>query len=183
MSIVEQPQRVTTRANAIDVMVAIVILVLIPMVYGAYLLFRTPPAKLSSIAPEKIHQGPNLRIEVIGTNLRPFMRVAFNTIQGRTFMIGSTKYAQVDLPELAPGTYDVELFDYAQLVDRLPKALTILPLAPVPTVEIEVAGAFQGVSDARANAIKVGDRFPQGTAPPVAEVLRVGATSPARLSL
>ena len=55
------------------------------------------------------------------------MRVSFNTVQGRTFMIGSTETADVDLPDLEPGTYDVVLYDYAQEVDRLPKALTILP--------------------------------------------------------
>ena len=47
------------------------------------------------------------------------MRVSFNTVQGRTFMIGSTEVAEVDLPDLDPGTYDVVLYDYAQEVDRL----------------------------------------------------------------
>ena len=49
------------------------------------------------------------------------MRVSFNTIQGRTFLIGSTKFAAIDLPDLAPGTYDVVLFDYMQEVDRAAK--------------------------------------------------------------
>src|SRR5438105_2226083 len=112
MAIVDERGRIAGRANAVDVGIALVILVLIPVTYGAYLLFRTPTPKLMSVAPDRMYQGPNLRLEVLGQNLRPFMRVAFNTIQGRTFMIGSTKYAQVDLPDLPPGVYDVQLYDY-----------------------------------------------------------------------
>jgi hypothetical protein len=115
--------------------------------YGAYLLFRTPKPKLVGIAPTTIYQGPNVRIGISGVNLRPFMRVSFDTIQGRTFLIGSTRFAAIDMPDLAPGTYDVVLFDYMQEVDRLPKALTVLPLAPQPMVEMEVAGSFLPAGD------------------------------------
>ena len=107
MSIVDDRGRVGGRFNLIDGIVAAVILVLIPVAYGAYLLFRTPPPELMSIEPARLYQGKNLRLIVNGVNLRPFMRVTFNTIQGRTFLIGSTTNAQVDLPDLAPGTYDV----------------------------------------------------------------------------
>ena len=129
MSIVDDRGRLAGRINLVDAMVAVVILVLVPMAYGAYLLFRTPQPKLLGIDPAKVYPGPNLRIAINGTNLRPFMRVSFDTVQGRTFQIGSTRSAFVDLPDLSPGTYDVVLFDYMQEVDRLPKALTVLPLA------------------------------------------------------
>lgn len=183
MSIIDDRGRVAGRVNLIDALAALIVLVMIPLAYGGYLLFRTPPAKLVSIAPEKMYQGPTMRLEIVGRNLRPFMRVAFNTIQGRTFMIGSTRYAQVDLPELAPGTYDVELFDSMQQVDVLPKALTILPLASSPTIEMEVAGAFQGLPDGWAKQIKVGDQFPPAANPWVARVVALGGATPARLRL
>jgi hypothetical protein len=181
MSIVDDRGRVAGRVNLIDAFAALIILVMIPLAYGGYLLFRSPPAKLVSVAPDRMYQGPNMRLEIIGTNLRPFMRVAFNTIQGRTFMIGSTRYAQVELPDLAPGTYDVQLFDSMQQVDVLPKGLTILPLAPPPTIEMEVAGSFQGLPDAWAKQIKVGDQFPPGGNPPTARVVAIGRPLPARL--
>ena len=178
MSIVDDRGRVAGRVNLIDALAAAVIVLLVPMAYGAYLLFRTPQPKLTGIAPATLYEGPNLRIGIGGRNLRPFMRVSFNTNQGRTFMIGSTTNAAVDLPDLPPGTYDVVLFDYMQEVDRLPKALTILPLAPQPMIEMEVGGSFLNVGPG--NLIAAGQKFPpEGDA--LAQVVAVGAPIPADL--
>jgi hypothetical protein len=170
------------RVNLVDAVAAALILVLIPIAYGSYLLFRSPPAKLTAVVPATIHQGPGLQVEVDGENLRPFMRVSIGTQQGRTFEILGPRGAFVALPDLAPGVYDVVLYDYMQEVSRLPKALTVLPLAPTPMVELEVTGAFKGLSSDRVRSFKAGDRFPpSGDA--VAEVLSVGAVSPSEVSL
>src|SRR5205809_6777056 len=122
MSLVDDRGRVGGSINLIDAIVVVLIVVLVPLAYGAYLLFRTPAAKLLTVDPAKVYQGPNLRVTINGQNLRPFMRVSFDSIQGRTFLIGSTKYAQVDLPDLPAGTYDVVLYDFMQEARRLPKA-------------------------------------------------------------
>jgi len=170
------------RVNLIDAAAAVLILVLIPMAFGAYLLFRTPPAKLTGVFPATVYQGPGLHVEVVGENLRPFMRVSIGSQQGRTFEIDGTRGAMVALPDLAPGAYDLVLYDYMQEVSRLPKALTILPQAPTPTVELEVTGAFKALSSDRLRSVKAGDRFPpSGDA--VAEVLSVGAVSPSEVSV
>ena len=182
MAVVDERGRIAGRVNLIDAVVAFLILVLIPIAFGAYLLFRTPPAILTSINPTKLYQGGNLRIEVIGENLRPFMRVRFDTLQGKTFMIGGTRGAMVDLPDLAPGVYDVSLYDYMQEVSRLPKALTILPLAPVPNVDVEVAGAFTGLAPELAKDVKAGMKFP-ATGDPQAEVVSVSAPAPSMVRL
>jgi hypothetical protein len=174
--------RASGRVNIVDAAAALLILVLIPMAYGAYLLFRSPPAKLTSVVPAKVYQGPGLQIEVDGENLRPFMRVSIGTQQGRTFEIDGPRGAMVALPDLAPGVYDVVLYDYMQEVSRLPKALTVLPLTPTPMVELEVTGAFKGLSPDRVKSLKAGDRFPpSGDA--VAEVLSVGSVSPSEVSV
>jgi hypothetical protein len=144
------------RFNPVDVFVFALVVVMIPIAYGAYALFRTPPAKLSGIEPKQFTMGPNLRVRVNGTNLRPFMRVSFSTVQGRTFMIGSTATADVDLPDLDPGTYDVVLYDYAQEVDRLPKALTILPRVTAPTATVSVNGRFVGLNQAQVDVLRPG---------------------------
>lgn len=182
MPIVDDRGRLAGRVNVLDAIVALVIVVLIPVAYGAYLLFRSPQPKLLSIGPDKLYQGPNLRIDVMGTNLRPFMRVSFNSVQGRTFMIANTKWAQVELPTLDPGVYDVVLYDYMQEVDRLPKALTILPLAPTPTVEMEVAGSFKQITQAMVERLKAGTKFPP-SGEPLAQVLAVAAPRPSSLRL
>jgi len=182
MAIVDERGRIGGRVNLIDAVVAFLILILIPVAFGAYLLFRTPAAILTAINPPRLYQGSNLRIEVQGENLRPFMRVRFNTIQGRSFMIGGTRGAMVDLPELDPGVYDVALYDYMQEVSRLHNALTILPLAPVPTVTVTVSGAFKDLSANRIKNLKSGDKFP-ATGSPLAEIVSVGAPSASVITL
>jgi hypothetical protein len=178
MAIVDDRGRVAGRVNLIDAIAAAFIVVLIPVAYGAYLLFRTPAARLAGIAPKIVYQGGADRIGISGRNLRPFMRVSFNTVQGRTFLIGSTDFAAVDLPELDPGVYDVVLFDYAQEIDRLPRALTVLAMSPQPTIDMEAGGAFLYI--APAGSITAGQKFPP-TGDPVAEVISVQPPVPADL--
>jgi Domain of unknown function (DUF4330) len=181
MAIVDERGRLGGQVNLIDAVVAFLILVLIPVAFGAYLLFRTPPARLTALNPATLRQGPNLRIEVQGENLRPFMRVSFNDQQGKTYAIQSTRGAMVELPELGAGTYDVVLYDHMQEVHRLPKALTILPLAPVPTVEMVVDGSFKGLSSDRVKGLKAGDKLvSSGSA---AFVMSVGAPVPSAVML
>jgi hypothetical protein len=160
MTIVDERGRLYGRVNLIDAAVAAIVLVLIPFAYGSYLLFRSPPAKVLGINPSRLYQGNDLKVEIQGQDLRPFMRVSFNDVQGRTFLISSPQSAFVDLPALGAGVYDVVLYDYSQEVARLPKALTIMPLAPTPAVEMEVTGAFVGVTPEQLAELKQGLRFP-----------------------
>jgi hypothetical protein len=182
MAIVDDRPPTSRRVNTIDLVVLMVALILVPAAYGGYLLFRSPQPKLLGISPSTLHQGKQLTVEIQGRDLRPFMRVSFNDMQGRTFLIGSTKSALVDLPDLPAGTYDVVLYDYRQEVDRLPKALTILPLAPTPLVELDLGGSFIGLTAAGAAEIKAGVRFPP-TGVPTSEVLNVGVPVPGHLRM
>jgi hypothetical protein len=180
VTLVDERGRVGGRFNLVDVAAAIVLLVLVPLAAGAYLLFRTPLPTLVSVSPATLPEGPNQRLEVNGTNLRPFMRVSFDTIPAKSFLIGSTKYALVDLPDLKPGVYDVVLYDYMREVVRLPKALTVAPTAT--DVELEVVGAFKSAPETLAAQLKVGDKFPSaGHA--VVEVLAIGPLTAGDLRL
>src|SRR5205814_8070968 len=64
MAIVDERGRLGGKVNLIDAVVAFLILILIPVAFGAYLLFRTPTPKLTALNPPALNQGPNLRIEV-----------------------------------------------------------------------------------------------------------------------
>jgi len=180
MAMIDERGRILGRVNVIDAAAAVIVLMLIPAAYGSYLVFKNPPPKLLSISPAKLYEGNSLKIDIRGRDLRPFLRVSFNDVQGLSFLIGSTTSARVDLPELPPGTYDVVLYDYQQEVARLPKALTILPLAPMPMLDMEVAGAFFELGDPA--PITRGLRFPP-TGEADAEVLSAGAAVPGRLRL
>jgi len=182
MAVVDDRGRIGGTVNLIDAVIAVVVLLLIPLAFGAYLLFHAPPPKLLAVTPSTLYQGTNLRVTITGENLRPYLRVTFNGIQGQSFLIGNTTFALVDLPELKAGAYDVSLWDYRQLLATLPKGLTIFPLAPTPTMQIDVRGTFKGLASDRLKEIKAGDRFPP-TGDPQATVVSVGAAVPSAIQV
>ena len=184
MPLIDDNGRLFGRVNLFDALAAVLVLGMIPLAYGAYLLFRAPPARLLTVEPKTFTEGPNHRLQIWGENLRPFMRVSLNDVQARTFLIESTKGAEVDLPDnLPPGTYDVVLHDYAQELHRLPKAVTVIPNAPVPSLTLEVTGAFVGLTADVAKEINAGDHLTEGKSkadvlavdPPVAAQMRLRA--------
>lgn len=178
MSLVDDRGRLFGRVNLVDAAVIVFIGMLVPLAYASYLLFRSPPATLTGVEPSSMVLGRNPRVRVTGENLRPFMRVSFNDEQGRTFLIGSTTSAEVDLPPLQPGVYDVVLYDYAQELDRLPKALTIEPPTPAPTTELVVTGRFIGLTEAQVEALEPGVHL-ASVGPDSAELLAAGEPAPA----
>src|SRR5437762_11635355 len=107
MALVDERGRIGGKVNLIDAVIAVIALGLIPIAFGAYLLFRTPMPKLVSIVPNSVYQGNNLRVTINVQNLRPYLRVTFSGVQGHSFLIGSTNYAIVELPQLPAVIYDV----------------------------------------------------------------------------
>lgn len=173
MTVIDDRGRLFGRVNLVDAAVLAFVGMLVPLAYASYLLFRSPPATLAGVEPASLVMGPNPRVRVTGTNLRPFMRVSFDDEQGRTFLIGSTTSAEVDLPQLAPGTYDVVLYDYAQELSRLPDALTVVAPAPAPSGSLVATGRFIGLNREQADALQAGQRF-ASIGPDSAELLAVG---------
>ncbi len=172
MTTIDENGRLAGRVNIIDLAIALTVVLLLPAAFGAYLLFRNPPPKLSAINPSRLYEGNQVKVEITGRDLRPFMRVSFNDVQGRSFLINTPTSAIVDLPELKSGVYDVVLYDYRQEVDRLPKAFTIMPVPFQPTLEVELEGAFVGLTEELTKDITVGLKF-QSAGRTVAEVLGV----------
>ncbi|MGH9221463.1 MAG: IPT/TIG domain-containing protein [Vicinamibacterales bacterium] len=156
MAIVDAEGRLFGRWNFIDAVVALLVLGLIPIGYAAYALFRTPLPVITSIEPAEVVEGPNQRITVRGANLRPYLRVSFNTMQGATFLFEDATKAVVDLHPMAPGTYDVILYDLNQERHRLPGALTVRPAGVAHENEVMVSGRFINLTPAVAALIKPG---------------------------
>ena len=72
MALVDERGRIGGKVNLIDAVIAVVVLGLIPVAFGAFLLFRTPMPKLLAVGPNSLYQGGNLRVRIDGENLRPF---------------------------------------------------------------------------------------------------------------
>jgi hypothetical protein len=145
MTVVDQEGRVLGRWNVLDVSIVLIAVLVVPLLYGGYLLFRPVPATLTAIEPARVSVGEDSDVTVRGTNLRPYMRVSFNDRQGRTFMFSEPTTAKIGLPEELPaGIYDVILYDQAQERARLPRAFEVVAL-PRPRVAVDLIGTFTAV--------------------------------------
>lgn len=178
MPVIDARGRIFGRFNLIDTLVVLLVVAAVPVAYGAHLMFRDPPATLSAVTPGIVTQSPAAQVAIVGTNLRPYMRVSFGTTQAPSFLFYGPTSAFVPLPALAPGTYDVVLFDYMREVARLPNGLTIVGAVPPMTVQVEVVGAFTALEPgAEAGVAKFQEYF--GADGVFASVT---ATGPARVS-
>ena len=182
MSVIDERGRLFGRVNLIDAIVALVLLGLIPLAYGAFVMFRAPVPKITAITPSQVAEHHEGMLQITGEDLRPFLDVRFGMSGSKGFLVQSPTRAAVVLPDLAPGTYDLTLVDEGQVLLTKPGALTVVarPSPPVMRTEVQALGAFVGLSAAAARALAVGAKFePQKDAPPVAEVLATRAPEPA----
>jgi hypothetical protein len=173
MTLVDEHGRALGRWNIVDVLIGVVLLLLIPMLYAGYALFRPAPASLTSIAPARVAATTASDITITGANLRPYMRVSFNEYQATGFLFAdSTKAVVQAAADLPAGVYDVILYDHAQERARLPKALEVVA-NPRAETQLDVIGSFTGVSEAVASQLKEGMRLTG-----FGEILRLGPTGP-----
>jgi hypothetical protein len=155
MAMVNERGELFGRWNIVDALIALMVVVLIPLSYGAYLMFRTPMPTLSRVEPAVVTYGPNMQFKVKGQNLRPYLRVSLNNHQGKSFLFGDSTEAAVELLDVPPGVYDVVLYDQAQERDRLPKAFTIAPSA-LPDAQLVVVGTFGNLNPDQVKRIVTG---------------------------
>jgi len=155
MAIVDDRGRLFGRVNVIDAVLGVLILGLIPLAYGAIVLFKTPPPVLTRVEPSALTYGPNMRFTVRGENLRPYLRVYLDNHQSKSFLIGDTTEAVVELLDVLPGTYDVVLYDQAQERSRLPRALTIAPSA-LPDAQLIAVGTFGNLTPEQVGKVTAG---------------------------
>lgn len=177
MAIVDERGRLFGRLNLFDAIVAVLILWMVPIAYGAYLLLRTPAPTLTAVEPATIVYGPAMKIRVRGTHFVPYLRVSVGLHQGKTFKFNDSTDAEVDLLDVPPGTYDVVLFDNSQERGRLRNGLTIAPSA-LPEAKLIAVGTFGNLTAAQAASIKAGTEIEgvgviEAVGKPVPQVQRV----------
>jgi len=172
MAIVDERGRLFGRWNLLDLAVLVLLVGLIPLAYAGYLLFRDQPPTLVSVSPNNVRETQEMHLTIKGTNLRPYMRISAGAQQARDFIFKTTEEAELPFGYLAPGKYDIVLYDSAQERYRLKDALTVSPTGLPPT-EIIAVGAF-GNLDA-AGAAKLTPGTPLADA---GEVISVGKPVP-----
>ena len=156
MALIHDRGRVFGRINLIDFALLAFVVVLLPLGYGSYLLFRTPPPQIHAVTPNPVtFKRGEQRVRVTGEYLRPFMKATLGQYDARAFLVEHATSAELLFVDLPIGTYDLALFDAAREVARMPHALTVVP-PPAPPVQI--VGAFVGANAADA-ALTAGARF------------------------
>jgi len=149
------------RFNLFDAAVAGFAIVLIPIAYGTYLLFRTPRPVITSVKRVEITKeerrigGPNLvaKIKVQGSGLRPMLRASIDDMPAIGFVFENPNSADLLVGAVPPGSHDLVLYDGVQEVARAPKAVRI---QPAPTARATVRVRFDGPREVT-GLIKAGD--------------------------
>ena len=184
MPFIDDHGRLFGKWNVIDVALLVLLLFVIPVAYGAYVLFKKPAPVITALEPKDVPQNQPATIKVTGEHFRAFLRARVGTTD-MTLLIDSPTNAELKLPaSMAVGTYDLVLYDEARELFRMPQALTVSgppPPPPGPTVEMQAVGRFVSVAPADVPTIAVGAKFidrPRATNEAPVDVLAVGASEP-----
>jgi hypothetical protein len=125
MRIVDDQGRLFGRVNLVDAGVALFVVVLVPLAYLSWQLFRLPPPVVEHVIPAVVTPGKDAtRIQLRGRHLRPYLRAYVGGVGG-DYLYEAPGRAEVKLPQLGPGTYDLVLFDAFAEISRLPKAVRV----------------------------------------------------------
>ena len=198
MPVIDERGRLFGAVNLIDAVVALVLLGLIPLAYGAFVLFKTPTPLISSIEPAQVVEKKAEAVRILGHDFRPFMHARVGTTEAKAFLLLSPSEGEIKLPELPPGTYDVALYDEGLELVKKAGALTVVAAAPPAAgpppqeVSLMVVGALVGLPRNPGERFSAGVRLevaepepppgaPPATTPrkpPVAEILAARAPIP-----
>lgn len=180
MPLIDDRGRLFGRVNLIDAVVGVVVLGLIPLAYGAIVLFGVPVPKVTSVTPAQVAVGQTARVQIIGADLRPFLQAAFGTVPSGGFLVQSPTRAEVVVPDLPPGTYDLVLSDESRPVLTVPAALTVVaPASATGNAEVQVRGTFVGLTADQAKVVTSGAALDvQAGGPPSATVQAARAPEP-----
>ena len=125
------------RFNVFDAAVIGFVVILIPIAYGTFLLFRTPRPVVTSVDRVEITKeerrvgGPNLvaKLKIHGSGLRPMLRASIDDRPAIGLVFENPNSADLLVGATPPGAHDLILYDGTQEVARAPKAVTIEPAA------------------------------------------------------
>jgi hypothetical protein len=127
--VIDDRGRLLGVVNLIDALLVVVVGGVVAVVYGAFLLFRTPVPTIVSVTPTRIDEQTQATLKVAGKNLRPYLRAWAGMKESSGFLVLSPTQGEVLLPPLPSGTYDLVLFDEAQELARMPAAFKVGPAA------------------------------------------------------
>jgi hypothetical protein len=169
MAWIDEDGRLFGRINLFDAAIAGLIIVLIPIAYGTFLLFRAPVPRVSSVQrvpitreERRVAGGNRLtaKLKVRGSGLRPMLHASIDGTPSLGFVFENPNSADVMVGVVPPGIHDLILFDGVQEVARLPRSVTIESSAPS---RIAAVGTLVRLDKSTADALAPGALNPGST--------------------
>lgn len=174
MTVLDAKGRLLGRVNIIDAAVLAIVVAAIPAAVIGYRSLRHDAIDINSIEPSTVTAGEPARVHLGGAGFRPYLRAYFGTAgrpfvlsqadrlaQQTTYLLSSAVGVELQLPALAPGSYDLFLYDQGRQVASRPAALTVR--APHAQATRPVKVRFYPPPET-APLIRIGDRDQPGGA-------------------
>lgn len=182
MSVIDSRGRVFGKWNVVDALVVAFAIVLLPLAYGTYLLFKPAQPTIDSVAPSditaaerRIGNGSALtaKFKVRGSGLTPLLRARIGNSDALGFVFESPNSADVLVGPVPPGKHDLILVDGIQEVARANGAIDIQASTGTP---IRLSGWLIEMSQAASAAVSAGATLPAGS-PTSFQVVAAGPES------
>ena len=179
MSIIDDRGRLFGRLNIVDATIVAFVVLLVPLAYGTYLLFRPAQPRIDSVVPSditiaerRIGNGSALtaKFKIRGSGFTPLLRAKIGGADALGLVFESPNSADVLVGPVPPGKHDLILVDGVQEVARANGAIEIQASSGAP---LRASGWLIGLEKAAAAAIKAGDTLP-ANAPSSFQVVAVG---------
>ncbi len=186
--LVDRDGRVFGRVNLFDAILIAFVVLLVPLGYAAFLLFRTPSPRITSVEPAQLTYiedraagGTELagKLKVHGENLRPVLRAMIGNQQAVAYIFETPNSADVLFGNMPQGSYDLILYDGVQEVARSANAVVIPEKVKPATARVRVVGNLIDLDETAARGLTVGAKYPpSGT--PESEIVALGDPIPDR---
>jgi hypothetical protein len=185
MTLIDREGRVFGRFNLVDALAAAFILLLLPIGYATFLLFRPSRPVIDSVTrvevtkeERRVASGSLLtaKLKVKGSGFNPLLRASIGTTDALGLVFETPNSADVLVGLVPPGKHDLVLYDGVQEVARARDAVEIQATGG-PSVR--AYGWLTSLSPPQAEALKAGFAS-EPAAPGAFTIVTLGPSRPAR---
>lgn len=185
MSMIDSRGRVFGRLNLVDALILGFLILLVPLGYGTYLLFKPAQPRIDSVEPSaitvaerRIGNGSVLtaKFKIRGSGFTPLLRARIGDNDALGLVFESPNSADVLVGPVPPGKHDLILLDGIQVVARANGAIEIQASTGTP---IRLSGWLIEMDKSAAAAAVPGATVP-ATAPASFQVVAAGPDLPGR---
>ena len=144
------------RVNLIDAGVVLFAVLVIPVSIAAYRIFSVSRPEIAKVEPVVLTIDGDHRVRLTGRHFRPYLKAFFGRTgepfslldpgepdSGKnqaTLRVETPSIVELTLPDVAPGTYDLYLYDEGREVARRTSAFTVAPgIDPQDTAALDTA--------------------------------------------